>query len=193
MKLEDIFQHNQILSNYSSKELKDYAQTFFTEKEERLGNLIDNISSDMKIDKSELDFSEDSLKIVDRWLINNINTVKLSKEEYEAKRNSTPDYIDIVDWKLDFQTCSNIINIGMYLGETMIHKYPSLKWEQHKKGSKRNIDYGHMIIKLGEQHFTEFNPIWLIDVICWKIAKTRDNIILETFKTWDKMKRPHTP
>ena len=186
MNLENISQ-DLILSNYSIKDIKSYAQLFFAEKEERLKRIIDRISSDMKINYSELDFSDDSLVIIDRWLVNHVECVKLSKEEHEVKRKSYPAYIEISDWKFSLDTHSDIVNIGMYFGETIIRKYPNLKWEQHIKGSKRNVNYGHMIIKLGEMDYMEINPIWLVGVIFTKIINKKETSLSELFRKCEEL------
>ena len=73
---------NLILRHENIKELQSYAEFFFAEKEERLEGLVDRISSDLKISKSVLDFSENSLAIIDTWLVKHIECVKLSEEEY---------------------------------------------------------------------------------------------------------------
>lgn len=181
MNLENL-PRNLILFTYDIKEVKSYAQAFFTEKEERLQKLIGRISSDLNVDKSELDFSEDSLVIIDRWLVNHVECVKLNKEEYDALRKSFRPEIDVPDWKLSSDTFSNVISLGMYLGETMIHKYPDLKWEQFLK-RKRDVDYGHVTIKLEK---LEMNPIWLVNVVCIKIARQKEDSIHKLFRIWEK-------
>ena len=103
---------NLILRHENIKELQSYAEFFFAEKEERLEGLVDRISSDLKISKSVLDFSENSLAIIDTWLVKHIECVKLSEEEYEWKRKNIPDYIEIDDWKFSSKTFYDIINIS---------------------------------------------------------------------------------
>ena len=178
---------NLVLFNYDIKDIKSYAQTFFTEKEGRLQRLTDCISSDLNIDKSKLDFSEASLSIVDRWLVNHVESVKLSKEEYDVLRKSFRPEIDVPDWKLSSDTFSNVFSLGMYFGEVMIHKYPDLKWEQFLK-TKRDVDYGHVIIQLGR--LKKMNPIWLLNVVCIKIAEKTEASLFELFKIWEQYVNP---
>ena len=173
---------NLILRHENIKELQSYAEFFFAEKEERLEGLVDRISSDLKISKSVLDFSENSLAIIDTWLVKHIECVKLSEEEYEWKRKNIPDYIEIDDWIFSSKTFSDIINIGIYLGETIIHKYPYLKWEQDLK-NRKYIDYGHMVIKLGK---ADMNPIWLVHVLCTKIARQKEGSLHKLFRIWER-------
>ena len=90
---------NLILRDYNKKELISYALSFFSEKKKRIENIVNLISGELKIDKSELDFSEKSLVIIDKWLINNVETVHLTPEEYDAVRKFVSEDIAIYDWK----------------------------------------------------------------------------------------------
>lgn len=162
MKLEDFLNYDFVAID--KKDVKPYAKCFWETKEIRLKKLIDNVASDCNINPSELDFSEESLAVFDRWLVSHVECVKLTNEEYKWKREHIPDYIDIDDWRFSDETFSNIINVGLYLGEVMIHKHPDLKWEQYLK---KTVDYGQVIIKVGK---VEMNPMGLVDVTCLKIV-----------------------
>ena len=127
------------------------------------------------------------MSIVDRWLVNHVESVKLSKEEYDVLRKSFRPEIDVPDWKLSSDTFSNVFSLGMYFGEVMIHKYPDLKWEQFLK-TKRDVDYGHVIIQLGR--LKKMNPIWLLNVVCIKITQEKETSLLELFKIWEQYVNP---
>ena len=180
MNFEDFI--NCTFTTIDQKDIKFYAKCFWAEKDERLNRLIDNVASDCNIKPSELDYSEESLAVFDRWLVSHVECVKLTKEEYEWKREHIPDYIDIDDWRFSDETFSNIINVGLYLGEVMIHKHPDLKWEQCLNG-KRNINYGLMIIRLGKM---EMNPMGLVNTICLKIVDNRPDSLLEIVHVWEE-------
>ena len=113
MILEDFLNYN--FTAIDKKDVKSYATCFWETKECRLEKLIDNVVSCCDINPSKLDFSEESLEVLDRWLLNHVECVKLSKEEFEWKREHIPDYIDIDDWRFSDDTFSNIINVGLYL------------------------------------------------------------------------------
>lgn len=174
------FSLNYHLSELDRKVVKSYAKLFFAEKDERLKKFIDNVASDCNTNPSELNFSEKSLEVFDRWLKSHIECVKLTKEEYEFKRKSIPDYIDIMDWRFSDDTFSNIINVGLYLGEVMIHKHPDLKWEQYLK---KTVDYGQMVIRVGQ---IEMNPMRLVNVTCLKIVKNKPDSLLEIVQIWER-------
>ena len=181
MNFED-FSLNYHLSDLNRNVVKSYAELFFAEKDERLKKIIDNVASDCNINPSELDFSEESLEVLYRWLVSHVECIKLVKEEYEVVRKSLPDYIDIDDWRFSDDTFSNIINVGLYLGEVMIHKHPNLKWEQCLNG-KKNIDYGQMIIRVGK---IEMNPMGLVNIICLKTVENNPDILLDIVHIWEE-------
>ena len=176
------FSLNYHLSELDRKVVKSYAKLFFAEKDERLNKLIDHVASDCHVNPSELNFSEESLEVLQRWLVNHVECIKLTKEEYEVVRKTLPDYIDIDDWRFSDETFSNIIDVGLYLGEVMIHKHPDLKWEQCLNG-KKNINYGLMIIRLGKK---EMNPMGLVNTICLKIVKNKPDSLLEIVQIWER-------
>lgn len=64
----------------------------------------------------------------------------------------------------------------------MVRKYPDLKWE-HILKKTRDVDYGHVIIKLKK---LKFNPIWVVNVIFIKIALREEGSIHEVFKIWER-------
>ena len=178
MKLEDFLNYDFVMID--KKSVKFYAECFWAEKDERLNNLIVCVASDCHVNPSDLDFSEESLRMLHRWLVSHVECVKLTKEEYEWKREHIPDYIDIDDWKFSDDTFSNIINVGLYLGEVMIHKHPELKWEQYLK---KTVDYGQVIIRVGK---VEMNPMRLVNTICLKIVKNKSDSLLEIVPIWEK-------
>lgn len=180
MKFED-FPDDLNLRQYSVKELKTYAKGFLAEKEDRLEGLIERVSSDLDIDRSMLDFSDQSLAILTLWFNSKIEFVKLTQEEYDIKRASFPEYIKIDDVKYSQDTFSLIYEVGMYFGETIIHKYPQLKWEQI---FRKTVDYGHVVIMLGK---LPMNPCWLMGNLCWgKFRRNEEPKLLELFKIWER-------
>lgn len=180
MKFED-FPQDMILNQISIKELKSYAKVFLEEKDDRLERLIDRVSSDLEIDKSKMDFSEESLDFLSKWYYSKIEFAQLTQEEYEAKRASIPEYIEISSVKFSQDTFSLIYEVGIYFGETMIHKYPHLKWEQT---FRKTVNYGHMIIKLDK---LPMQPAWLMSTICWRKYRKNEEIELhKLFNVWEQ-------
>ena len=65
----------------------------------------------------EADYSPESLKMLGKWFEENVETEKLSEEEYKEKRATVPDYIEIQDWDITIKTRSLAVGIGIYFGE----------------------------------------------------------------------------
>ena len=175
-----------LLGKYELKCVKAYGNKFMLTKSERLLSLIKRVSHELNISEEDLDFSENSLDYITEWLKKHISTRKLTKAEYELKKKDIPDYIDVNDWDFDQNTISNIIDVGTYLGEVMIqnHKNKNLKWTQFL-GSRKNVDFGHMIIKLDK---LEMNPVDLVYVFCLKVVDGRDKEdgLLGLYKIWEE-------
>ena len=81
MILEDFLNYDFVAID--KKDVKAYAKCFWAEKDERLNKFIDNVASDCNINPSELNFTEESLEVLNRWLVKHIECVKLTKKEYE--------------------------------------------------------------------------------------------------------------
>lgn len=174
-----------LLGKYELKGVKAYGNKFMLTKSERLLSLIKRVSQELNVNEDKLDYSENSLDYITEWLKKHVSKRKLTKAEYELKRKNIPDYIDVDDWDFDQITISNIIDVGTYLGEVMIqnHKSKNLKWTQFL-GSRKNVDFGHMVIKLGK---SEMNPVWLLYIFSIKVVdgRERKDGLLGLYKIWE--------
>ena len=107
-----------------------------------------------------------------KWFEENVETEKLSEEEYKEKRAAVPDYIEIQDWDITIKTRSLAVDIGIYFGEVFIKNHKGLKWEQYLTRSKYDMDIGHMVIKgFGK---TRLNSIWKLYIIANCLADKTD-------------------
>ncbi len=87
-----------------------------------------------------------ALKGLGQWLQQNIETEKLSKEEYQAKRKEIPHYIELEDWDLTIKARSLLVDAGIYFGEVFIINNKGLKWEQYFTRIRNDSSHGHMVI-----------------------------------------------
>ena len=175
-----------LLGKYELKGVKNYGKKFMLTKQERMNSLIKKVSQELKVSEEELDFSEYSLNRITEWLKNHVSIRKLTKAEYELKKKNIPDYVEVLDWDFDRSTISNIIDVGTYLGEVMIqsHKKENLNWTQFL-GSRRFVNFGHMVIKLGK---LKMDPINLTYVFCLKVVDGRDKEdgLFGIYKIWEE-------
>jgi hypothetical protein len=157
-------------NNRSENELKAYKEWFIRNKEKRLEELAKAVTADDGVSKDlKLDFSEESLIELGRWLKDNVSIEKLSPEAYDRKRKSVPSYIDINDWDLTVRTYSLLVDIGIYWGEVFIKEFPKLKWTQFISKIKDDADHGHMVIR-GFGKKDVFNPIRVMAMLGLSLA-----------------------
>lgn len=154
--------------NRSRKELMKYSEWFYQNKELRMAEL--NRAVERFIDKMwQQDYSINSLTELNLFLLNNIKSENLSKQELEAKKKTVPDYITIQPWDLTVESRSLLIDAGIYWGEVIIHNNNTLHWDQFFSRNKNDNDYGHMIIML--KNSQRINPVWLMYIQGLKIIK----------------------
>ncbi|TPG35400.1 hypothetical protein [Flavobacterium pectinovorum] len=172
-------------STKTKDELKTYNAWFNDNKSKRIVFLIDLVKSTKGFESWNPNFSSESLKELGLWLVQNVEIEKISVEEYNKKRNEVPSHIDIKEWDLTIKTRSILVDIGIYFGEVFIKEYPNLKWEQYFSKRKKDLNHGHVIIKL---KILELNPIWLLYIIGMGIIdKSKDeNCLYDLFTIWKK-------
>ena len=127
------------------------------------------VINNLPIDYDFQSKTKEELKLYAKWFEENVETEKLSEEEYKEKRAAVPDYIEIQDWDITIKTRSLAVDIGIYFGEVFIKNHEGLKWEQYFSRSKYDMDIGHMVIKgFGKD---VLNSIWIIYVLASGLAK----------------------
>lgn len=154
--------------NRSRNELIKYSEWFYENKELRmvaLNRAVKQFTGKMWLQ----DCSVRSLTELNSFLLNNIKSESLSKQELEEKRKTVPAYITIEDWDLTVKSRSLLIDAGIYWGEVIIHNNDTLHWEQFLSRNKNDNDYGHMVIML--KNSQRINPIWLMYIQGLKIIK----------------------
>ncbi|OXA69793.1 hypothetical protein B0A67_18970 [Flavobacterium aquidurense] len=175
--------------NFSSKtkeELKEYGLWFIENKNSRIKSLIDSVKSTPEFEKWEANFKLNSLKDLGKWLTRTIETEKLSKDQYNEKKAMVPDYITIKDWVLTIKSRSILVDTAIYFGETFIKENAGLKWEQSFSKNKKDVNHGHIIIKLKKM---ELNPVWLLYILGNKLVDKESNnvdCLYNLFKVWEK-------
>jgi len=78
----------------------------------------------------ELDLSPESLIPLWSWFMPTVQTVQLSKREFEKMRAQYPEWIwdELANWEVHVKSLNIAMDIGIYFGEVMIAKYPKMKW-----------------------------------------------------------------
>ena len=94
------------------------------------------VINNLPIDYDFQSKTKEELKLYAKWFEENVETEKLSEEEYKEKKAAVPDYIEIKDWDITIKTRSSAEDIGIYFGEVFIKNHKGLKWEQYFSRSK---------------------------------------------------------
>ena len=131
------------------------------------------VINNLPIDYDFQSKTKEELKLYAKWFEENVETEKLSEEEYKEKRAAVPDYIEIQDWDITIKTRSLAVDIGIYFGEVFIKNHKGLKWEQYLTRSKYHMDKGHMVIKGFGKGL--LNSIWSLYITANRLSKKRGN------------------
>ena len=145
------------------------------------------VINNLPIDYDFQSKTKEELKLYAKWFEENVETEKLSEEEYKEKKAAVPDYIEIKDWDITIKTRSSAVDIGIYFGEVFIKNHKGLKWEQYFSRSKYDMDIGHMVIKgFGKD---VLNSIWIIYVLASGLAKKtkKGTRLYELYNVWNKI------
>ncbi|RKR09278.1 hypothetical protein C8C83_0899 [Flavobacterium sp. 90] len=171
--------------NKTKEELKLYEIWFKENKDDRINHLIELVKTTPSFEDWNADFTPNSLNELGRWFYQNVETLKLTEEEYFNKRSQIPNYIEIEDWDLSIKTRSLIVDIGLYFGEVFIHTHKELVWKQYFSKNKKDMNNGHMVIpKFGK---LELNPILVIMGTAWGLARKKydDKRLYDLYKIWE--------
>lgn len=130
----------------SKKELVDYRAWFLSIIPERIRVLENAIRSDQGPEGWSADLTAGSLDVLGQWFEAQVETRELNPAELAEYRAGMTIDVPIETWDLTNRTYSLAMDIGMYLGESILRAWPGrLRWEQQLK-SKRDADYGQLTI-----------------------------------------------
>ena len=130
--------------------------------------------------------SPESLKMLGKWFEENVETEKLSKEEYKERELLCQMKQKYKTWDIAIKTRSVAVDIGIYFGEVFIKNHEGLKWEQYFSRGKYDMDKGHIVIKgFGK---TRLNSIWIIYILASGLAKKtkKGTRLYELYNVWER-------
>jgi len=167
----------------TNEQLKLYGKWFEENREIRLNYLIEYVKSTTNYEKWNSDYSPESLIMLGKWLSDKIETEKIQEADLIVKRSLIPNYIPINDWDLTIKMRSILVDIGIYFGTVFIQSHKELKWQQFFSRSYKDVDNGHLIIKLNK---INLNPIRIMINVGLGLAdKTKDeNVLFKLYNTW---------
>jgi hypothetical protein len=124
------------------------------------------------------DLLPESLDILGEWFSENI-VIAPPSEEFKEKRLKSLDAIparyrplaEMPEYVFVDVTYSFMIDLGMYLGETLRKRLPDLEWQLWTK-NKKDAVY-HKPVLIGFQHLTEYEPQSHVHVMALKLVEKR--------------------
>lgn len=177
-KLIRIFNRHQInagtMGDYPLSFKKKFKEWFMKYRESRLYQLYNLITNTKGFENWKMDFSMESLKILDSFLAQSIEKERRSDSEIEKRRAIIPSvYFSSVYYYTFTDRCFSLMfDIGLYLGETFVIRN-GLYWEQYNPKSK-NVFSGSMIIPYRKQpkpgYSFAMNPFLIVAVIMSRLS-----------------------
>ena len=156
-------------SHLTREEILAYKKWFFENESLRLTELRNKVKQSGFSDLN-LDFSPESLIGLGDFMAASIRTRPLTELEIAADRNKLPSYIiDICPWDITDESYTLCLDIGIYWGNVFIKNHPNLSWELCRSRSRRDVDYGQIVIAYNP--LSCVNPFRIMDVLAVKVAQ----------------------
>ncbi len=154
------------------KDLDLYYSWFMASMDERITGLSTIVRSTVGFENWSPDYSPDSLKALGKWFQVQIETRRRTTDEINAIYDNSPDWFRAVDVEaneLTNKTFSIAMDVGMYFGQVVIRSCTGARWCQHATGTKRDVNFGHVVIRTPTCK-VELNPVQLMIVLAYSWA-----------------------
>lgn len=170
------------------KELERYFQWFMEVTPQRVNELAEVVSQTPGFEVWQPDHSPASLDKLGDWFAGQVETRSRTKEEVQAIEIRLVFPMEIPGEELTNRTFSLAMDIGMYLSQVLLKKYPSLKWEQ-PFGNKKFADYGQPLLTgFGP---VSLNPVRIAVTLAYGLASKNKSgkRLRELYDYWSKQVR----
>ena len=163
-------------------EAEAYFSWYLTVLPQRIDYLSKTCAGQLKCNRSELDLSQESLKILWRWFLRVIKTEEAPQDADPRPRK-----------QLTLQTEYILRDLGMYLGETFVTNHKSLHWGYYEdpKGDvfvNRPVIMGFEDRKYTPPFKAAFEPIHMTRIQALKtVQKPMDeNALFRLYQHWEQ-------
>lgn len=175
-------------------QLARYYQWFIKQIPLRIDILMKAVRTTEGFERWDITFDPASLDPLGEWFASQVEYRARSEEEIAELEKYKGHLLPIPrpSKVLTGTTQSIAMDVGMYLGETLVRSTPSLSWQQYG-GTKRDLFRGQPVIS-GFSNGVSLNPVHLITVFAHGIANNtvRPNRLREIFEIWIKQ-ASHAP
>jgi hypothetical protein len=164
-------------------QLKEYRDWFLDVIPTRIAMLTSRVQRGPGLENWTPTYAPSSLGPLGKWLTDNVTTRPRSNTEI-AEANAKVPFIDVPTFVLSEDTVSLAMDVGMYLGETILHEHRNYSWQQTIK-FKRDVNYGQVVIP--NLSVPEMNPIRLMIVACFGVAHGEPKCrVSELYDIWSE-------
>jgi hypothetical protein len=150
------------------KELREYFDQFLKIIPQRIVELAATVGQTPAIEQWKPNYSPVSVELLGEWFATQVETRPRPPDEIKRIQAGSPYPIDVPGNALTKRTLSLAVDVGIYFGESLVHNYPSLKWEL-PLGSKRFIHYGKPVLS-GFANSVTLNPTRVVTVFALGVA-----------------------
>ncbi len=155
-------------------------------RRQRVSTLERAVQESPGFEEWQADYSRNSFKLLGAWFERQVSTRPRTPQELAQKSQGPIPEVASAPWELTNETFSWAIDVGLYFGESLQKRYPSLKWEQDQT-DKRSADFGQaVLVGFGS---VPLNPISIMVTLAYGIAKrerTGDRLS-ELHSLWDQL------
>jgi len=178
---------------FGKKDAMLYLDWFLSIAPERMNQLRNEIVKNWE--NWEMDYSRESLNVVQEWFEQNIAERSKTDEEKrgdsdQIKGTKFEGIIDANTKVIDEKTVSVCFDVGFYFAECLRKKKPDLKWKPCLS-PKSNVNYGHPILATDTSRMG-LNARSIMQVNAQK--KLKENVnekqhhsFMKLFDIWDKL------
>ena len=179
--------------NMTPKQAGENFEWFISKIPERMEYFRNRCSRDLKISFEELNYSADSLMPVWRWFLQVARIEKTPQEELEKMEEASKVFGDsFINWE-QFTISTRFImrDIGMYVGQCYVLKYPQLHWHYYTKPKndimvKQPLIAGFRARDKEKESDVFFQPIHMVEVQAAKLFSKaqKETDLYDIFIKW---------
>jgi hypothetical protein len=150
----------------SPQQLSEYREWFLGSIPSRIAALQDAVKESGDA-TWQPDFTKASIDLLGLWMAPQVEVRQRTADEIDRLKSKTEFNFDISDKELSNKTFSLAMDVGMYLGATLLNNFPNLSWDQ-PMADKKFVDFGQMVLLgLGK---VPFNPVRITITFCYGIG-----------------------
>lgn len=132
-----------IATEMTTRQAKQYFEWFRAIIPERMNLLEGEVCKSSAYSTWRTDYSPESLQPLAAWFAANVATEAIEPQPIAMRGMQ----VASVAYKLSGETYTRSFDAGIYFGETLIRSIPDAAWDIVSKGSKRNANYGHSVVR----------------------------------------------